>query len=87
MRGLLDDLEMIHRSLSDNRGGLVASGMVARVMRTVATCGFHLATLDIRQHADHGAAGSLYGVPAHRSGDDRLIGDRPTKDRLIEGDS
>jgi phosphoenolpyruvate carboxylase len=59
---LLDDLGMIHRSLTGNRGGLVATGMVARLMRTVSTFGFHLATLDIRQHAakHHPAIAALH---------------------------
>ncbi|GMR02000.1 MAG: phosphoenolpyruvate carboxylase [Acidimicrobiia bacterium] len=48
---LLAELALIHRSLLDNRGGLVATGMVARATRTAATFGFHLATMDIRQLA------------------------------------
>jgi phosphoenolpyruvate carboxylase len=60
---VLNDLGEIHRSLLDNRGGLVATGLVARVMRTIATFGFRLATLDIRQIATkhHEALGELYG--------------------------
>ena len=49
--GLLKDLGLIAGSLTDNRGALVAGGMVARLMRTAAVFGFHLATMDIRQHA------------------------------------
>lgn len=61
---LLDALGIIYRSLADNRGGLVATGMVARLMRTVSTFGFHLATLDIRQHADdhHGVVAQLHDL-------------------------
>ena len=60
---VLDDLGEIHRSLLDNRGELVATGLVARVMRTIATFGFRLATLDIRQIATkhHEALSELYG--------------------------
>jgi phosphoenolpyruvate carboxylase len=60
---VLDDLGEIYRSLLDNRGGLVATGLVARVMRTIATFGFRLATLDIRQIATrhHEALDELYG--------------------------
>ena len=48
---LIEDLGLIAGSLTDNRGALVAGGMVARLMRTAAVFGFHLATMDIRQHA------------------------------------
>lgn len=48
---VLTELGQIHASLLENRGEMVASGMVARLARTAATFGFHLATMDIRQHA------------------------------------
>jgi phosphoenolpyruvate carboxylase len=59
---VLDDLALIHDSLASNSGGLVASGLVARVMRTFATFGFHLATMDVRQIATkhHDALAELY---------------------------
>ena len=54
---LIADLGLIARSLEENRGLLVSKGMVARLMRTARVFGFHLATLDIRQHsAVHRAA-------------------------------
>ncbi|MCZ7531819.1 MAG: phosphoenolpyruvate carboxylase [Acidimicrobiia bacterium] len=49
--GLLEDLGLIAGSLAENRGALVAEGMVARLMRTASVFGFHLAIMDIRQHA------------------------------------
>ncbi|MEZ5278932.1 MAG: phosphoenolpyruvate carboxylase [Acidimicrobiales bacterium] len=49
---LADDLAVIHRSLMSNRGERIANGRVARLMRLVATIGFHLVSLDIRQHAE-----------------------------------
>ncbi len=49
--GLLGDLALIESSLQANRGSLVAHGEVRRVMRIAATSGFHLATMDIREHA------------------------------------
>ena len=48
---LLADLELIRSSLLANRGQLVADGSLARLMRAVATFGFQLATLDVREHA------------------------------------
>jgi phosphoenolpyruvate carboxylase len=59
---VLDELALVHGSLESNRGGLVASGLVARTMRTFATFGFHLATMDIRQLATkhHDALAELY---------------------------
>ena len=48
---LIEDLGLIAQSLADNRGALVAEGIVARLMRTASAFGFHLATMDIRQHA------------------------------------
>jgi phosphoenolpyruvate carboxylase len=48
---LLADLELVHDSLDSNRGGLVAGGMVTRLMRRVAAFGFGLAEMDVREHA------------------------------------
>ncbi|MFV2039769.1 MAG: phosphoenolpyruvate carboxylase, partial [Acidimicrobiales bacterium] len=49
-RELSADLAMMARSLEQNRGALLAHGRLARVRRTVAMIGFHLAVLDIREH-------------------------------------
>ena len=48
---LCDDLEVLGRSLEAAGGSLIANGRLARVRRLVDLVGFHLATLDIRQHA------------------------------------
>jgi len=48
---MIEDLDQIAASLHAHGGGLLADGRVARVRRLVSTIGFHLATLDIRQHA------------------------------------
>jgi len=47
------DLELLTRSLEENRGEFIAHGRLARVRRIVAMTGFHLAILDIREHTDH----------------------------------
>jgi len=60
-RELLADLEQMEQSLRENQGELVAHGTLRRVMRMTATLGFHLATMDVREHADkfHAAVASL----------------------------
>ena len=45
------DLEIMRNSLEANQGGLIAAGKVRRLIRRVATFGFHLATMDVREHA------------------------------------
>ncbi len=49
---LREDLELLNRSLFGQRGERLATRLVAPLIRKVATFGFHLHTLDIRQHAD-----------------------------------
>lgn len=50
---LLQDLQLIQRSLRANRAAVIADeGPLARLVAQVATFGFHLASLDIRQHSD-----------------------------------
>jgi phosphoenolpyruvate carboxylase len=48
---LLDDIELAADSLLDNRGRYGGYFPVRRLMRRVRTFGFHLATLDVTQHA------------------------------------
>lgn len=48
---LAADLALMSHSLETNHGELLARGRLARVRRVVSMIGFHLATLDIRQHA------------------------------------
>jgi len=51
-------------SLEQNNGTLLAQGRLARLRRTVTMIGFHLATLDIREHAGvhHDALGDLFAA-------------------------
>lgn len=51
------DLSVVHRSLAGHHGENLAQLLLDPVLRKVRTFGFHLATLDIRQHANvHRAA-------------------------------
>ncbi|PZO51142.1 MAG: phosphoenolpyruvate carboxylase [Alphaproteobacteria bacterium] len=50
---LLADLHIVQNALAANGdGGLGRGGAVGRLIRLVETCGFYLATLDLRQNAD-----------------------------------
>jgi phosphoenolpyruvate carboxylase len=49
---LIHDLELICRSLGENRGRNAGLFHVRRLLRRVRTFRFHLATLDVRQNAD-----------------------------------
>lgn len=50
--GLLDDLEMMYRSMTMNAGASGARGPLERLLRTAAAFGFHVATMDVREHAE-----------------------------------
>lgn len=53
----LHDLRTVDRSLHKHGGSYLADGNLARLIRQVEIFGFHLATLDVRQHRDeHRAA-------------------------------
>jgi len=47
------DLAILARSLADHGAGLLTSGgALGRLIRQVEACGFHLATVDLRQNSD-----------------------------------
>jgi phosphoenolpyruvate carboxylase len=46
------DLRIIERSLLENKGERLARGRFAQLLRAVEVFGFHLATLDLRQHSE-----------------------------------
>ena len=78
---LVDDLDMLSRSLLSAGGALIANGSLARVRRLVDLVGFHLATLDIRQHASkhHAALASLFAAV----GTDYESLDKPGRARVL----
>jgi phosphoenolpyruvate carboxylase len=50
---LRSDLAAMARSLADHGAGLLATGgALGRLIRQVEACGFHLATVDLRQNSD-----------------------------------
>ncbi|MCA1568409.1 MAG: phosphoenolpyruvate carboxylase [Acidobacteria bacterium] len=79
----IDDLLLIRDSLFENIGGELAEGLLDPLLRQAETFGFHLHTLDMRQHARvhsravHELAGGLRFDGAanagHPSADERAI--------------
>ena len=63
---LLDDLQLIERSLAANRGTHAGLFYVRRMLRRVRTFGMHLATLEVRQNAGahRRIVGQALGDPA-----------------------
>ncbi len=61
---LMADLELISDSLRSHNGTQIADGVVARLARRVSSFGFHLAVMDIREHAErhHAALEAIHEV-------------------------
>jgi phosphoenolpyruvate carboxylase len=80
--GLLADLDVVRTSLARNGGALSATGRLASTIRTVSAFGLHLATLDVREHADahHEVLAQLY----RRVGElDYAALDRPARTEVL----
>ena len=65
-----NDLQLIRESLAANRGLRLAQLVIDPLLRQVRAFGFHLSTLDIRQHARLHAQALA----------DEVCGERPHKD-------
>jgi len=78
---LLGDLSLMRHSLLANAGQLIADGVLLRLMRNVSIFGFHLASMDIREHADrhHDVLELLHD----RVGVEYASLDRPARLRLL----
>jgi phosphoenolpyruvate carboxylase len=49
---LLEDFNIMRRSLLQNNGQLIADGLLERIMRSISAFGLTHATMDIREHSD-----------------------------------
>ncbi len=70
---LISDLVVMRDSLLAHQGELIAKGSLDRLIRRVATFGFRLATMDVREHATahHDVLKQLYGRVGESYPDDR----------------
>ncbi|ASN18948.1 phosphoenolpyruvate carboxylase [Arthrobacter sp. YN] len=77
---LLAEFGLLEDSLRNHSAALVADGALARVRRAIAAFGLHLATLDIREHADyhHDAVGQL----VDRLGTEKPYGELSREERF-----
>ncbi|MCX4474347.1 phosphoenolpyruvate carboxylase [Micromonospora sp. NBC_01655] len=74
---LIADLELLRASLARNSGQLTAVGHLASTIRTVSAFGMHLATMDVREHAEkhHEVLTQLYAAVGE-------VSDYPSLSRL-----
>ncbi|HLF78145.1 MAG TPA: phosphoenolpyruvate carboxylase [Dehalococcoidia bacterium] len=83
---LLEDLQIMWRSLRENRGELIAAGRLQRLMTNVMAFGLTLAQTDIREDAEvtNGAANELLQLAGVLSPDSKLSDD--TKLAMLTGE-
>ncbi|MET0728454.1 MAG: phosphoenolpyruvate carboxylase, partial [Acidimicrobiales bacterium] len=83
--GLLTDFALLRESLEQHGGSQVAE-LIATVERVFAATGLHLATLDIREHADahHAVLAALYDAVDEAPPYDEL--DRPARAARLIGE-
>ncbi|MGH8303058.1 MAG: phosphoenolpyruvate carboxylase [Steroidobacteraceae bacterium] len=74
-RQLRDDVQLIGASLAANKGANAGLFYIRRLLRRIDTFGFHLASLDVRQHA-----GVLHEVIARGNDDPGWLA-RPSSER------
>jgi phosphoenolpyruvate carboxylase len=79
----LHDLRTIDRSLRKHGGSYLADGNLARLIRQVEIFGFHLATLDVRQHRDEHRAAVADLLSENYPGYNQL--NESERIRIIEG--
>lgn len=80
---MMDEIAIMRRSLAEDAGDLIADGVLLRLANVVSTFGFHLATMDVREHADrhHEVLDQLY----RRIGlDYEALGRDARTERLVE---
>lgn len=65
-----EDLKLIQQSLEANKGERLVRGRFNRLIRAVDVFGFHLASMDIRQHARHHRQAVDELVPDYAGADD-----------------
>ncbi|MFB9731751.1 phosphoenolpyruvate carboxylase [Ornithinimicrobium kibberense] len=82
---LVADLQVVADSLRAHGGGLVADGRVARAAQTLAGTGLHLATLDVREHAEkhHAELGPLLDAVGAAGQEGYAALDGPGRTRVL----
>ena len=80
---LMADLELMRTSLLRNSGSLTANGRLAEAIRVASAFGLHLATMDIREHADahHAVLAQFYQRIGEVTDYESL--DRPARTELL----
>jgi phosphoenolpyruvate carboxylase len=83
---LIADLELLRASLARNAGQLTATGTLASLIRRVSAFGLHLATMDVREHAEahHEVLAQLYANVGEVAAYAQLT--RPQRLELLRGE-